>query len=320
MFECCFSEWEQEIWLYLDGELSSEDRLRVERHLEHCRRCREFLADVQPVEDRFSFHLQASAAAHPLPVNFTKKIMSKLPGMIPMPWYQRLWSLARYGMTPEGIERTFRYHPVTAMALFILCVVTLFSVWLANQGGDYFVEVTPVEGKPFRVRLSESIRCDDPEGRIYELPDSTLVLAETGAVFSIDAYLDNGDGRWISVKRGTVVFDVESIPREGFTVTTPQASIKVMGTCFAVSLEGRETAVEVASGSVLVEDAGREYAKYCILKPGESVTADHRRGLLNWSRIEACRVHELLGPFDEIRAKADEQSPPRSDALFNVPK
>ncbi len=318
--ECCFSEWEQEIWLYLDGELSPEDRLRVERHLENCRRCREFLADVQPFQDRLYSHFQASAESHPLSKNFTRKIMSELPGMVPKPWHKRLWSLLRYNLTGKAIKQTFRYHPVTAMALFLVCAVTLFSIWLVNQGGHRSVTVKPYGGEPFKVGLSENMRCDSPEGEVLELPDGSLMVARSGAVFSIDAYQNDGEGRWISLRRGTVLFDVQTVPMEGFTVTTPQATVKVMGTCFAVALDGRETKVEVASGSVLVEDAGKEYAKYCILKSGERVMADHKRGLLDWSKIEQCRVRAMLAPFDRIRSEPHEPPVPKSNALFNVPQ
>ena len=78
--EGCFQEWEAEILHYLDGELGETDRLRVERHLQTCRRCRAFLADMRPIEQSIGQHFRTMASENPLPEDFTQKVMSNLPG------------------------------------------------------------------------------------------------------------------------------------------------------------------------------------------------------------------------------------------------
>lgn len=317
--ECCFPEWEQEIWLYLDNELPEEDRIRVERHLENCRRCREFLVDIRPVESCIRSHFDA-AAAHPLPENFTDEVINYLPSMIALPRYRSLWlALGRY-LTPRVIGGAMRRHPVTVAALFLLCVGSLFSAWLGRVEYDYRVKVIASGERAFLVDLSESIWCEDPDGQLYELPDESLLFAQSGAVFSIEAYQNHGDDRWISLKRGEIWLDViTKDQREGFTVSTPEARVKVMGTCFAVRREERKTCVQVVRGSVLVENVGRGTPKSCRLNVAERVTADRRGRLVDWGPVKPQRVEEVCAAFEAIRGYEEPQIRPKSEPLFNVP-
>ncbi|MFH1738911.1 MAG: FecR domain-containing protein [bacterium] len=319
--ECCFSEWEQEIWLYFDNELSEEQRLRVERHLEKCRRCREFVADVRPLEDRTEAHFLKACGENTLPKDFNRKVLDRLPSMVSIPVHRRIWLAVRRILTIQGACLAMRRHPVTVAALILLCVGSLFSTWLGRVEYDYPVKVIADGERAFLVRLSENIVCDDPSGQLYELPDGSLIYAEAGAVFSIETYQKRGDDRWISLKRGDVWFSVETDPREGFTVSTPQALLKVMGTCFAVSLENRKTHVEVAHGSVLIENVGRKHPKSCRLKPGKEITADRRGRLVEWGQMGPGRVEQLRTLFDAARsAGCGELIDKNSDALFTVPK
>lgn len=316
--EGCFPEWEQEIWLYLDNELPEEDRIRVERHLENCRRCREFLVDIRPVEDCIRSHFHA-AVAEPLPENFTDEVMDNLPGMVAQPRYRRFWLALRRNLTPQAIGPAVRRHPATVAALFLLCVGTLFSMWLGRVEEDYRVRLIAHDGEAFRLRLSESIRCTNLDGRTYELPDGSMLFARSGAVFSIEAYQNHGDDRWISLRRGEIWLDVETESKEGFTVSTPQARVKVIGTCFAVRLKQRMTCVEVARGSVLVENIDQGHPRSCRLKASEKITADRRGRLFDWGRVGAERARQIVSPFQAFRADQETPLQPKPEPLIKLP-
>jgi hypothetical protein len=314
--ECCFTEWEQEIWLYLDNELPDEDRIRLERHLENCRRCREFLADVHPVEDSIRSRIRA-AAADPLPESFADEVLNHLPAMIAVPRHQRFWLALRRNLAPQAVGQAMRHHPATVAAVFLLCLGSLFSGWLGRVDGDYRVKLVAWGERAFLVRLSESIH--NPNGRLYELPDGSLLSAQSGTVFSIEAYQNNGDDRWISLTRGEIRLDVKTEAMQGFTVSTPEARVKVMGTCFVVRLENRETCVEVARGSVLVESVGQGQPKSCRLRAGERITANYRGRLLDWGQVAPERVRQVLAPFEAVRADQEPQTAPKSEPLINLP-
>lgn len=72
-----------QIYAYLDGELTAEDRLRLEEHLETCSRCRRLVADR-----RLFLEASSSLPEPDLPPDFSERVMAGLP---PLKSPVRLW-------------------------------------------------------------------------------------------------------------------------------------------------------------------------------------------------------------------------------------
>jgi len=301
--EGCFQEWEAEILQYLDGELGESDRLRVERHVQTCRRCRAFLADMGPIERSIDQHFRATASENPLPEDFIQKVMSSLPSMISLPWHWKIRLAIREFSSREGLKRLIGQHPVTAGALVLFVIGTLSSIWLNHLEYDYRVKINAWGNKTFDVSLSQSVICENPNGQMYELPDGSLIFAQPGAVFSVEAYQKHGDDRWVRLRRGEVWLDVRGDVREGFTVTTPEARLKVTGTCFAVKLEPDVSTVEVARGNVLVENVGRGHPKSCYLKPKKKISANRGGRLVEFGDVNSDRIGSIEGQFPKTPSK-----------------
>lgn len=72
-----------QIYAYLDGELTAEDRLRLEEHLKACSRCRQLVADR-----RLFLEASSSLPQPDLPPDFSERVMAWLP---PLKSPVRVW-------------------------------------------------------------------------------------------------------------------------------------------------------------------------------------------------------------------------------------
>lgn len=64
--------FEDNLFLYLEGELSSDKTVDFEKHLNECSLCKENLTLMENFEENFNSSI-------PLPKNFTEQVMNKLP-------------------------------------------------------------------------------------------------------------------------------------------------------------------------------------------------------------------------------------------------
>lgn len=99
------------------------------------------------------------------------------------------------------------------------------------------------------------------------LPDgSTVALDRNTELDYHNAWL--GKRRQVSLRRGTVFFDVQKDKSRPFVIQSGKTQITVLGTSFHVRREGLDTEVIVASGSVRVQYADQEI----VLKPQQMLT------------------------------------------------
>ncbi len=102
--------------------------------------------------------------------------------------------------------------------------------------------------------------------QVVTLSDGTVVTLEPGATLS--------QGDWSTDRpltlEGTAFFDVARDENRPMHITTPNATVSVLGTSFTVASDASETSVQVASGRVAVADA--QGTKVAELLQGDAAT------------------------------------------------
>ena len=100
--------WEQQILLDLSGELTGQERLALQQHLEHCEPCRRFQADYA----RLSQEYAATSRSHPMPEALKQRLIT-----------------AAGELTPKAQKHTILWihaaaiRPLLALAaLLVLCM------------------------------------------------------------------------------------------------------------------------------------------------------------------------------------------------------
>ncbi len=323
--EACFSEWEQEILLYLDNELSPESRTRLEGHLNRCVHCRRFVEDQRRFESELGFDLRLKQRSHTLPNDFTEKIIENLPGMLPLHRWQRLRLFWEQTWCPQHWWQFTVRHAAVVISLFLLIVIGGGSFFLNIPEEDYDVRVIQVAKKAFLIPLGEPITNTAKEKVMYRLPDNSHIIVQPDSSFRIDAYQHQGDDRALSMSRGEIWCDV--LPSdEGFSVTTPHAIVRVMGTRFSVKVTSAETKVEVVEGQVLIEKREGGLPKTAAVRSGHHSSVPRRGRIRVPARLDQERIKEIQVAFvriDEFRTLYEELHAPKDKStseaadLFN---
>ena len=121
---CCL-EWEQELMLFLDNELSSNRRSRVEKHVLHCSSCARFSHELQREELLLAGHLQHEVQEPVAGPVWTERVMQAIPHTAT----QRF----RWRMTESFVDFSHfllaegRWHVAVALSILI-CVVGKLAV------------------------------------------------------------------------------------------------------------------------------------------------------------------------------------------------
>lgn len=338
--EPCFSEWEEEILLYLDNELPPEGRARVELHLQRCVHCQRFMGEQRRIETELGFDLRLKQRAHSLPADFTHSVTANLPGMKPLPFVQR-WLIAwENTWRPDDWWAGICRHAAVAVSLLLLLLVGGGSSLLDASDENYGIQIVEVGKRAFTLPMGNMIANDSDHTVMYRLPDYSHILALPKTSFHIDSYQHLGDDRAIRIARGEIWCDV--LPTsEGFSVKTPHATVRVIGTRFAVKVALDKTGIDVVRGQVLAEKREGGMPKTAAVLEGHK-TVIPRRGRIQFpSRIEAGREEQIAKAFnrvDEFRqllpeivgtpepSSSDRKNPPtrnpkpKDAPLFHVPK
>lgn len=302
--ECCFSEWEREILLYIDNELPPEGRTRVEHHLGHCNPCGHYYEEQRRIEAELGFDLRLHQRAHPLPLDFDEHIAGTLPRMKMLSLGQRMAIFLEEHWRPDAWWAYTRRHAAVATSLLLLLMVGGGSSLLNLPQARYDVQVIEVAKRAFLQPVGESISNNTSLDIMYRLPDMSHIIAKPNSSFAFDAYQRRGDDRALRMTRGELWCDV--LPTEqGFSVTTPHAIVRVIGTRFAVKVSPTETSVDVIEGQVLIEKRDQGYPKTAAVRAGRHSAVPRRGRIQVPSKLDAKRLGEVHSAFervDEIRA------------------
>ncbi len=272
----CCTEWEQEIMLYMDHELSPESCERVQRHLDRCDECARFYRVFDREEQLLSGrirHQMESAVDTDL---FADLVMSDIPAFQPITLPQRIKGYA--GAAFAYVFDPHRRHYSLAASILICVVGILFAMQVG-----YVTEESPIHivrnGTVMSVLPKQAIWISplQSEGEFIELPDGSLVYASKNTCFSIDSYPETSGKSNIETERslsliyGSICIDVNPA-KEGFSVTCSNAKAKVFGTQFFIGTNSgpnKITVVGVRKGEVMVEKRGRNQLGYTVLRQRE---------------------------------------------------
>jgi len=316
----CCTEWEQEIILYLDNELSYDGCGRVEKHLKRCDNCAVFCHSVEREERLLAGALrqQAKTGYHALAI--ADNVMDALPDFQPVTLNRRFqdWGLS----FSQFFLNQGRRHAAIAASILV-CILGMY----ATMQMGYVTEEPLIHIKRSGV-LFTSV-CRQPyyivrrEGEFFEFPDGSVVYASPNTLFSVENYPEveekNSVGmeRRIRLQSGELFIEVQ--PRkEGFSVICPNGSAKVVGTQFYVSVTSgttKITTVAVREGIVMVETKGRNTrpvagqmtrlwsmsnGKKISLQLPESIRPDLRRRLDVFNQCISDRTSQMLVPQREL--------------------
>jgi len=144
-----------------------------------------------------------------------------------------------------------------------------------------------------------------------------VIATTSGTALAVEAL---GERTAIRVDGGSALFDVAPLAAGArFEVITPDASVRVVGTVFAVAFVSGHTEVEVFEGVVEVERGGRVSRLFAgerldaLVSDGGPFTALRTRGLQAAARREATR-HDLFAE-DAIDEDAIGHDPVVEDAV-----
>jgi transmembrane sensor len=120
------------------------------------------------------------------------------------------------------------------------------------------------------------IRTAVGEQRSVTLADGSVIDINTNSAIRIDV---EGSRRTLSLVRGEARFKVAKDPTRPFIVTTPQATVRALGTMFNVQAQDAQTAVAVLEGSVEVRELATpaqpdEPASAVKVSPGKASVAN----------------------------------------------
>ncbi len=262
---CCSTEWEQEIILYLDNEISPSSRSRVERHLLHCAACNHYWQELEEQEKRIAGILRHEIQADLPKEEFTDRLMQSLPEpKTSLIWY-RIADWIR-----DGVQNLFLqgWRQTALAATLLICILgTYFTLNMSNALDERFIHIKH-KNQYERCFIPAPFRVTDPNGEFFEFPDGSIIYATYETLFTVEAFQDEhhdtlvagiGQDRQIKLGHGELYIDVRPA-REGFTVRCPNARVRVFGTQFYVSngvISKDKTVVAVREGIVMVEKVSR---------------------------------------------------------------
>ncbi|BCI69269.1 fecR family protein [Sphingomonas sp. S17] len=146
-----------------------------------------------------------------------------------------------------------RWRRVIGGSIAAAVVAALLTPVLMSQRSD-----------PYSVETAAGQR------RVLTLGDGTRIEMSGGTRLT----LDHHDNRIAALDRGQALFTVRHDAAHPFTLTAGGVAVRDLGTVFDVARDGSRLAVQVASGSVMVQpDRDR-----ITLTPGQTLTTDESTG------------------------------------------
>jgi len=158
-------------------------------------------------------------------------------------------------------SRTMFSRAITGRPIFSRAIAA--TIGIIALGAGLWLLFAQASGNYIRTAIGEQ--------RSVTLADGSVIDINTHSAIRIDV---DGSRRTLTLVRGEARFKVAKDPTRPFIVTTPQATVRALGTMFNVQAQGAQTAVAVLEGSVEVRELAMaaqtdEPASAAKVRPGE---------------------------------------------------
>ncbi|HUT77076.1 MAG TPA: FecR domain-containing protein, partial [Polyangia bacterium] len=251
---------------YLDRELEAVERTVFEDHLGACESCRGQVEEWRAMAAALAEGARSQAASRPVTPGERQALLVRA-------------RAARF--EPRAPSRPARFRKAVPAALAAMVAIATAAVWLAT-GTD--TPDTTGPGDRSRKATARTITATSEENTAARVGPARLVL-ETAS--RIVVAKESAAGTEINLVHGRIFLEVDRLEAgETFVVTAGGFEIRVRGTVFAVSWDGRALGVDVADGTV--EVSGRDGASWRVTRGRKLLV----------SRAETARLEEL--PAGEI--------------------
>lgn len=273
---------------YLHGGLSSGRKLLLEDHTRECVPCRRALKEAR----------QGRPAQ-------ARQAQSRDYGVLKVAIAAMIFITFAYGLMPF-IKQFFNYAP-TVSAMVELADGHVYTV--ANSG---LRALTAGVG----VAPGEIVRTGKDGAAILKLNDGSTIEMNERSEFALS---DDGNGRAIRLKRGSIIVQAAEQKAGRLYVTTEDCLVSVKGTTFSVTSGTKGSRVSVLSGEVVFDHAGQERT----LKPGEqAVTGSNLdqvplKDEVAWSRNRD-RYLQLISELESLRKEIAKVPVPALRTASNI--
>ncbi|HEX72193.1 MAG TPA: hypothetical protein ENN65_02645, partial [Candidatus Hydrogenedentes bacterium] len=294
---------------YIDGELSTAEKVIFEQHIAECRMC-DALLKRQKANSALLFE---SLNEQRLREDLTPAVMAHLPEM---DHDYRLSHEVTLRAKQPGRSLFFRViMPVFATAAVLLMGAALLYIWPKSDSAVYreVGMVTYQQGKVLRSRENSTERIPTlvqtvvlTDERFETGENAGLVIGLVGPSYvklHENTRLKVEHERELSLERGRIWLKVANSDRAYFRVLTPSGDITVFGTIFDVHVTDHGTTVTVAEGAVQVENE----RTFTVLNAGEQVELMPGRKPLRKMAVDA---------YARMAWASELHSDPKAERLF----
>jgi ferric-dicitrate binding protein FerR (iron transport regulator) len=221
---------------YLDREIEAGQRTIFEDHLDACESCRVQVEEWTAVAAALAEGARSRAASRPVTPGERQALLARA-------------RAARF--EPRARSRPARFRVAVPAALAAMAAVATVTLWLASgeESPDAIDTVGEREQTPAR-----TIAAAAAGSTAARVGPARLVLEPASR---IEVWNESATGPEITLVRGRVALEVNRLEAgAAFVVVAGGFAIRVRGTVFAVSWDGRALGVDVADGTVEVSGQG----------------------------------------------------------------
>lgn len=255
---------------YLDGELTSELNVLIEKHLQGCSSCQAILSNLKSLRERLTSLAQPTAFEES-PINMIEMIASRLPKY-------NFWVF-----TDPVIRRA---TVVMAMlVIFLLGGLKLKQGLLITPPSEPLVTDIVAKVGILKTEPGSQLRIHFQDGSALLVKENSL-LEIKALTPDIECVLDQGEA---------LVFVATVLLNRKFVMHIPKAEIQVLGTSFKIYVGEKRTEIEVLRGEVKVEVKVEE-TKDFVLKESEKIVID-REDKITFSQLLLEEVKVLKEEF-----------------------
>lgn len=257
---------------YLNKNLSAARALLLQDHTRECVACRHALQD-------------ARAGAGPTLI----RPVTPPTRVIPKVWAVAAMATVAVGLTGWFVSRAFFPTPNGPIAVNAVSGI-LYTV--SDQGSTAIFA-------GHRIAPGQHIRTAKDSTAVIRLGDGSLVEMNARAELAV---FHQPGGASIHLDRGDVIVQAAKQRTGTLDILTPDCTVSVKGTIFAVARGIKGTRVSVVQGAVKVAQGAQSQ----MLKPGDQVTTDSTltrtsvKDEVAWSR-DSARYLTLLNEFNTIK-------------------